>query len=276
VSPKDELERAANQLASMSERIWDELKDTSLKPNLDLRELLFSDPSEAVFRADYLDAKESVREVDLRLFLEEDGRHPGERVNRFLEVTYFEHPHILPYFEAGTLQRDQHTLTYAVTERADGLVARPLNTEELFGFAEHVMAGLEYLHARDLVYCILSPHTVARVGAYWKLSDFSELRVAETDTADEVLSLRERCDTCPPEAAQGAISPAWDVWSFGQTLRKVLTGNKANMPDAFRKLFVACLHINPLFRPTLSQISGLLETARASDRKSDVSSAAKA
>jgi serine/threonine protein kinase len=275
VSPKDEFERAANQLASMSERIWDELKGTSLKPNLDLRELLFSDPKEAVFRADYLDDKESVREVDLRFFLE-DGRHPGERVNRFLEVTYFEHPHILAYFEAGTLQRDQHTLTYAVTERADGLATRPLDTEEVFGFAEHVMAGLEYLHTRDLVYCILSPHTVAQVGGYWKLSDFSELRVAETDTADEVLSLQERCDTSPPEAAEGAISPAWDIWSFGQTLRKVLTANKASIPDAFRKVFVACLHINPSFRPTLSQVSGLLETARSSDRKSDVSSAAEA
>jgi serine/threonine protein kinase len=275
VSPNDELERAANQLASMSERIWDELKDTSLKPSLDLRELLFSDPKEAVFRADYLDAKENVREVDVRLFLE-DGRRPGERVNRFLEVTYFEHPHILRYFEAGALQRDEHTLTYAVTERADGLATRSLDTEEVFGFAEHVMTGLEYLHARDLVYCILSPHTVARVGDYWKLSDFSELRVAETDTAHGVLSLQERCDTCPPETAEGAISPAWDVWSFGQTLRKVLMANKASIPDAFRSVLLACLHVNPSFRPTLSQVSGLLETARSSDPKSDISSAAKA
>jgi serine/threonine protein kinase len=259
----------------MDERIWDELEDTSLKPSLDLRELLFSDPKKAVFRADYLDATENVRDVDVRLFLE-DGRHPGERVKRFLEVTYFEHPHILRYFEAGTLQRDEHTLTCAVTERADGLGTRPLDTEEVFGFAEHVIAGLEYLHTRDLVYCILSPHTVARVGGYWKLSDFSELRVEETDTAGEVLSLQERCDTCPPEAAEGAISPAWDVWSLGQTLQKVRTANKASMPDAFRKVFLACLHINPSFRPTLSQVSDLLETARSSDPKSDISSAAKA
>jgi serine/threonine protein kinase len=259
----------------MSERIWEELKDTSLKPSLDLRELLVSDPNEAVFRADYLDAEENVCEVDVRLF-REDGRHPGERVNRFLEVTYFQHPHILRYFEAGTLQRDEHTLTYAVTERADGLATRSLDTGEVFGFAEHVMAGLDYLHTRDLVYCILSPRTVVRVGGDWKLSDFSELRVAETDTADEVLSLQERCDTCPPEAAKGVISRAWDVWSFGQTLRKVLTANKASMAEAFRNVLLACLHVNPSFRPTLSQVSELLETARSRDRKSDTSSAANA
>jgi eukaryotic-like serine/threonine-protein kinase len=257
----------------MSQRIWEELKDTSLKPSLDLRALLFSDPNRAVFRADYLDATENVREVDVRLFLE-DGSHPRERVNRFLEVTYFEHPHILRYLEAGTLERDEHTVTYAVTERADAVQTRSLNAEEAFGFAKQVTAALEYLHTRSLVYCILSPQTVVPVGSDWKLSDFSQLRVAGSESTDETVALQTTWDTCPPEAAQGAISPAWDVWSIGQTLRKVLTRNQPNVPDAFRAVFLACLNINPSFRPSLGQLSDLLETARPS--KPDISSAAKA
>jgi serine/threonine protein kinase len=257
----------------MSEWVWDELKGSSLKPSLDLRELLFSDPNRAVFRADYLDANENLREVDVRLFLE-DGSHPGERVNRFLEVTYFEHSNILRYFEADTLERHERRVTYAVTERADAVETRSLNAEEAFGFAKHVMAGLEYLHTRSLVYCILSPETVVPVGSDWKLSDFSQLRVAGSESTDETVALQTTWDTCPPEAAEGAISPPWDVWSFGQTLRKVLTGHKANMPDAFRAVLLACLHINPSFRPSLGQLSDLLETARPS--KPDISSAAEA
>jgi serine/threonine protein kinase len=259
----------------MNERIWDELKDTSLKPSLDLKGLLFSDPNRAVFRGDYLDASENVREVDVRLFLEH-GTGAGERVNRFLEAKYFEHAHILRYFEAGTLQRDERTVTYAATERADRLAAGSLGAEDALGFAEHVLAGLEYLHERDLVYCILSPDTVVPVGGDWKLSDFSQLRIADTDTTDEVRSLRETCDTCPPEAAEGVISPPWDVWSFGQTLRKVLTGHRANMAGHFRAVFLACLNINPSSRPSLSQVASLLKPARSSGRKPDISSAAKA
>jgi serine/threonine protein kinase len=259
----------------MSERIWDELKDTSLKSGLDLRGLLFLDPNRAVFRGDYLDSTENVREVDVRFFLE-DGRYAGEKVNRLMEAKYFEDPHILRYFEAGTLLRDGRMISYAVTERADTLAAAALGAEDGLGFAEHVIAGLEYLHARDLVYCILSPDTVVPVGSDWKLSDFSQLRIADIDTTDEVRSLSETCDTCPPEAAEGVISPAWDIWSFGQTLRKVLTGYKANMPDPFRAVFLACLNINPSSRPTLSQLSSLLEAAGSRDRKPDISSAAKA
>jgi serine/threonine protein kinase len=257
----------------MSEGIWDQLNEQSLKPGLELRELLFSDSKQAVFRADYGRRTDTVREVDVRLFLE-DGSYRGERVNRFLEATYFEHPNILRYFEAGTVQRDERTITYAVTERADELGTRSLGAEEALGFAGHVMAGLGYLHERDLVYCILSPGTVVPVGSEWKLSDFSQLRIADTDTSDEVVSIGGTCDTCPPEAAEGMISPAWDVWSLGQTLRKVLTGYKANMPDRFRAVFLACLNINPSSRPSLSQLSSLLGTGRS--RKPDISSAAKA
>jgi hypothetical protein len=46
------------------------------------------------------------------------------------------------------------------------------------------------------------------------------------------------------------------------------------MPDAFRAVLLACLHINPSFRPSLGQLSDLLETARPS--KPDISSAAEA
>jgi serine/threonine protein kinase len=275
MSPNDELEILTSQPENMSQRIWDQLKRDSVELKVELRELLFSDPKHAVFRADYSRATENVREVDVRLFLE-DGRYPGERVNRFFEATYFEHPHILRYFEAGTLLSNEGTVTYAVTERAGTWASRSLGTEKALGFAQHVMSGLEYLHTRNLVYCVLSPHTVVPVDTNWKLSDFRQLRVAGTDTSDEALSLAATLDTCPPEAAEGLISPAWDVWSFGQTLRKVLTGYKAHMPDPFRAVFLACLNVNPSSRPTLNQLSGLLETTRLSSREPGISTAATA
>ncbi|MGI9074714.1 MAG: protein kinase [Bryobacteraceae bacterium] len=259
----------------MHEPIWDQLTGDELQLDVQLRQLLHSNSKRAVFRADYLDATENVCEVLVRFFLE-DITHQGERVSRFLEAKYFEHPHLLRYLETGTLEREQGTLTYAVTELGDVWVSESLAAEEALRFAQHVLSGLEYLHSRNLVYCVLSPDTVVPIGSDWKLSDFSELRVAGTDTGEETLSLRRTWDTCPPEAAQGLISPAWDVWAFGQTLRKVLTDYQAKLPDPFRGVLLACLNINPASRPTLSQLCGLLETTGPGDRETDLSTAASA
>jgi serine/threonine protein kinase len=257
----------------MSEPIWDQLIGDELQPNLQLRKLVYSDPKRAVFRADYLDTTANVREVLLRLFLEDESSQ-GERGSRFLEAKYFEHPRLLRYLETGTLGSEQGTLTYAVTEPGDAWANRSLAPQEALRFAQHVLSGLEYLHNRNLVYCVLSPDTVVPVGTDWKLGDFSQLRVAGTDTSAETLSLRRTWDTCPPETAEGLISPAWDVWAFGQTLRKVLAEYQANVPAPFRGVLLACLNINPSSRPTLSQLAGLLETTRSSDQESGLSTAA--
>jgi serine/threonine protein kinase len=243
----------------MNEPIWDELKAGTLPLNLQLRELLFSDPKQAVFRAHYQDHTESIRDVLVRLFLD-DGRDARERVNRFLEATYFDHPHILRYIKAGTLVRAEGTIIYAVTGSADAWGSRALVAEEALPFAQNVLSGLEYLHARNLVYCVLSPDTVAPVGSDWKLSDFSQLQVAGAGERDEVLSLAATVETSPPEAAEGLISPAWDIWAFGQTLRRVLTGYRPNMPDPLRAVILACLNVNPSSRPTLSQLSTILQS----------------
>jgi serine/threonine protein kinase len=257
----------------MSEPIGERLKRDGLALKLDLGEILFSDAKHGVFRADYPEAGGNMREVQVQLFLE-DGRRPGERLNRFLEAKYLDDPHLLRYIEAGTLVRDEGPLIYVVTEQPDEWASRSLAAEQAVAFADDLIAGLEYLHRRDLVYCVLSPDTVVPVGSSWKLSDFSQLRVAGTEISDEVLGLASALDTCAPEAADGLVSPAWDVWSFGKTLRKVLTGSRADVPDPFRAVCLACLNINPSSRPTLDQIAELLEPARAANREGGISTAA--
>jgi hypothetical protein len=83
-------------------------------------------------------------------------------------------------------------------------------------------------------------------------------------------------DTSPPEAGEGVISPAWDVWSFGQTLWKVLDGHRSNTADPFKPVLLACLNFNPSSRPTLNQLSALVESAESSALTRGISAAAKA
>ena len=259
----------------MNEAIWGKLTGDKLAPNLQLHELVFSDAIRALFRADYLDTAENSREVLVRMFFDK-GCDSRETINRFLEATYLDHPHLLRYITAGALLTDEGRVAYAATERSDLWGSDSLAVDEALEFAQHVISGLEYLHARDLVYCVLSPDTVVPVGTDWKLSDFSHLRVAGTDTSDEALSLATSLATSPPEAAEGLFSPAWDIWTLGQTLRKVLTGYKAHTVDPFRGVILACLHMDPAARPTLSQISTLLQAGPTDQRAHGLQSAARA
>ena len=275
MSPNHEGSIYRRPQESMSEAIWDELEANFLALRLHLGERVFSAPTQAVFQAEYADTAQNVRKVLVRVF-RDDKRSSSERLNRLLEATYFEHSHLVRYIQAGTLQTDEDIITYAITERTDTWVARSLAAEQAVAFAKHVLSGLEYLHAKNLVYCVLCPRTVVPGGSDWKLSDFSQLRVAGVDMTDEVLSLAETLDTSPPEAAEGVISPAWDVWSFGQTLWKVIDGHRSNTADPFKAVLLACLNFNPSLRPTLNQLSALLESAESSALNRGISAAAKA
>jgi serine/threonine protein kinase len=259
----------------MSERIWERLKGKEVAPNVQLGELLFSDSRHAVFRAEYTGRAEEARDVLIQLFLEE-RKDSGERVNRFLEAKFFQNPHLLRYLEAGTFQRNERTVTYAITEGGDVWGSRSLAPQEALSFARDILSGLEYLHEKDLVYCLLSPRSVVAVGSDWKLSDFSELRVSGEDASAETLALASSLDTSPPEAVEGKVTAAWDIWAFGQTVQKVLARKKAELPNPFRAVFLACVNINPSLRPTASQLLRLLEPTRPSGRESEMWSAARA
>jgi serine/threonine protein kinase len=241
----------------MSDLIWNQLEGDYPELNLRLRNVLSSDRAHATFLADYLKSRVDEREALVRLFLE-DGNYPVQRVDRLLEATFFEHPHILRNFEAGTLSRSQFTFTYTVTERGDPPAGRFLDEREAVEFASQIISALRYLHSKNLVYCMLSPETVVKIGADWKLGDFSELRVTGHDDGYGTLSLAARVDTTPPEAVEGVISSAWDIWSFGQTLRRLL---RRELTD-FKSAVLACLNVNPSSRPSLDQLSSLLPSPR--------------
>lgn len=266
----------------MTELIWEQIEGYYPERNLRLRKLLSSDRAHAIFLGGYVNSRENEREVLVRLFLE-DGNYPEQRVNRLLEATFFEHPHIVRSFEAGTFSHGEFTFSYAVTDRGDRPAARSLNEEEALEFASHIMSALRYLHSKNLVYCTLSPETVLKVGTEWKLGDFSELRVTGNEEGYGTLSLAARVDTTPPEAAEGIVSSAWDIWSLGQTLRSLIkkagrysgephtdwqdagTDGRHASPDPLKSVILACLHVRPSSRPTLDQLASLLHSAELAE-----------
>src|SRR5258707_611232 len=93
-------------------------------------------------------------------------------------------------------------------------------------------AALEYLHQYGLVFCGLRTEAIWKNGNDWLLADFRELRVAGEATPRDMQHALARNPEVPPEAFQGIISPAWDVWSLGVLLRTVLTPEPHHVPGS--------------------------------------------
>jgi serine/threonine protein kinase len=273
----------------MTELIWEQVEGDYPERNLRLDKLLSSDRAHAIFLGGYLSSPDNEREALIRLFLEEEN-YQGQRVNRLLEATFFEHPHIVRSFEAGTLAHGEFTFSYVVTERGDRPAYQSLDHDETLQFATQIMSALRYLHSKNLVYCVLSPETVLQTGGAWKLGDFSELRVTGNEDGYGTFSLAARVNTAPPEAAEGIISCAWDIWSLGQTLRSLTkksgephmdhrnmdTNDGHSSPDPIRSFILACLNAQPSSRPSLDQLASILQPAEPAETRAASPSSLKA
>lgn len=195
-------------------------------------------------------------------------------VNRFLEASYFNNIHLARVRSAGVLE--PHGLVYAVTEPVEHTLAhyiskRPLPEDDTKDMTEQIVDGLAYLHSENLTFCNLRPEAVWRSGSTWKLGDFSQLRVIGHGDSRELRSTLARKLDSPPEAYQGEVLPAWDVWSLGALLRRVLTPEdlhvmgsiatprgrqlrNGDLPAPFDGITRDCLEPDPNSRITLDQV----------------------
>lgn len=199
-------------------------------------------------------------------------------VNRFLEASFLSNANLARIMNAGILEAPG--LVYAVCEPIDYTLTqfvsqRPLPVDDALELTEHLIAGLSYLHSENLVFCNLRPESVWRTGSEWKLGDFSELRViGRGDSRDLRTALARRPDL-PPEVYEGVVSPAWDVWSLGLLLRRVLTPEpahvegsvslprgrqlrNADLPPPFDRITRDCLEPDTKARITLDGIPARL------------------
>ncbi|MCX6622493.1 MAG: hypothetical protein NTY38_15790 [Acidobacteria bacterium] len=203
----------------------------------------------------------------------------GEPVlERFLEARFFDHPNLLRCLGAGTAEFGSGKLVYAILERPekrlrDVVKEHPLPPEEARALGSQLAAGLDYLHQRNLVCCNLDPGTAMFAAGQWKIGDYSELREAGIGYAAETRRLVGSSPATPPEAFEGMVLPAWDVWSLAVLLsaslaepRSALTVgmsplsrcNRRKLPEPFQTIVVRCLPANPAGRSTIGHVRELL------------------
>ncbi len=176
---------------------------------------------------EYVDDRR-LRTVAVKLLPAEPG-DAGEAQRRELEVSLnLDHPNLLRCFSAGRCGVEGFDVLYLTMEVAEGsLEARLqeslLSESETRELALSLASALSHLHAKNLVHRDVKPGNVLRVGDAWKLADFGSVRAVEKSTAQASKNIGT-ASYAPPEAYEGSVSSAWDVWSLGCLLQEAATG----------------------------------------------------
>lgn len=207
------------------------------------------------------------------------------------------HRHIIAYLGTEVLPAEDKAfvfLEYAAGGSVRKLVAKygPLRENVVRTYTKQILAGLEYLHAQDVVHRDLKGDNVLLSAAgEVKLSDFgSSVCVAGAHTLKGSDTVRLTSGVAlgstvgsphwiSPEALLGVYSAKSDIWSLGCTIIEMLTGYPpfkecttlaallaalmsqdavpampTGVSNECRTFLTACLQRDPLRRPTATHL----------------------
>ncbi len=248
---------------------WRELEGSALDGRVRLDRLVSPEPS-PVFSAHLLEGHDL--EVVVRFLRERTAEE--QMLARWLEASYLAHPNLVRCFGAGLYESGNSRYVYVITEGSDATLSQmlqqhPLPLEEVRDLGRQLANGLLYLHERNLVCCSLDTSSVVRSGRFWKIGDYSQLRVAGATDPVETRRLLASSPSVPPEAYEGIVSPAWDAWSLATVLTAALDGPKPerrdgrsarrDYPAPVESIVSECLSADPQHRCGVERIAELLK-----------------
>jgi ketosteroid isomerase-like protein len=246
---------------------WQQLEGATLDGRIQLGRLLALDPASSV--AAVFAGAAGTRPVYVRFLTVHAS--DGPVLERHLEAGFLDHPHLLKCHGAGSFELDADNFTYVALDPWEATLYKVLEPQALEPEGARVLGlelldALEFLHSRNLVYCNLQPAAVVRAGARWKLADYSHMQVAGTGYAAETRRLLTIDPGTPPEAFEGIVSPAWDLWSLAVMLTAAISERPSgemsrvpqDLPEPFASLALECFQAPPQERCGLERARELL------------------
>jgi serine/threonine protein kinase len=196
----------------------------------------------------------------------EDPELAQIQIARWSAAAELSHPHLMKVLDAGRCKLGGHPFLFIVTEYAEQNLAqilphRGLTSEEAREMLGPTLEALAFLHGRNLVHGQLKPTNLLVVDDRLKLSCDSIRPSGESPA-----SVAKPSPYDAPEAKNGAIGSAGDIWSLGATLMEALTqippgphdGSEprlpSSLPRAFADLVRRSLSNSPASRPTVSAL----------------------
>jgi TonB family protein len=205
---------------------------------------------------------------------------PAERVLTEVQLSHWRtaaglsHPHLIRLLDAGHCQLGGHPFLFVVMEYAEQTLSqilphRALTPDEVREMLLPTLDALAFLHRRNLVQGQLKPANFLVVNDQLKLASDTVRPAGEPRASITKSSLYD-----PPEAKNGRLSPASDIWGLGITMVEALTqslpwpderSETASLPTTLPPTFVdtvqRCLSHNPASRPTATDLAAQFKRA---------------
>jgi TonB family protein len=200
--------------------------------------------------------------------LPRDPAHPDLQLEHWRRAASLSHPHLIRVLDAGSCQLGGHEFLFVVMDYAEQNLAqilpgRPLSPGEVRELLPATLDALAYLHGKHLVQGGLKPPNFMVVNDQLKLAS-DTIRPA----GERAASTARPSPYDPPEAQNGTISTASDIWGLGITLVEALTqtvpswsrqsAEMVPLPDNLAPEFVEtvrqCLNRSAGRRPTTGDL----------------------
>jgi len=127
---------------------------------------------------------------------------------------------------------------------------------------QEVATALQLLHSQKKVHRDLKPGNVLLAQGRWKLADFGLVRQLGPSSYGQTSNPIGTIAFMPPEAFDGKISTAWDLWSLGIMTAGVLTGklpyDYQDQTRLLKQVMNAAVQIPTLAEPFGSIVRGCL------------------
>jgi TonB family protein len=178
------------------------------------------------------------------------------------------HPHLIRLLDAGHCQLGGQQFLFVVMEYAEQnlsqvLPHRALTPDEVREMLLPTLDALAFLHRKNLVQGQLKPANFLVVNDQLKLASDTIRPAGEPRASIGKSSLYD-----PPEAKDGGISAAGDIWGLGISLVEALTQSlpwpdersetaclPTTLPATFADAVQRCLSHNPASRPTATDLA---------------------
>ncbi|HWR54647.1 MAG TPA: septal ring lytic transglycosylase RlpA family protein [Bryobacteraceae bacterium] len=240
---------------------WEHLVDAVVDGRFRLRTLSYAGKKQAEFTALCAGTEGAGATVTL-LALEPDEIDQVE--SEMARAAELQHPHLLKILGVGRWRSRETELLYLASEAPEETLAEKLRSGPLSEAAaervlSHIAACLEFLHERGFVYRNVTPQTIVRVGPAWKLADYGGM-AREGEPSADLPSFLNGSPYTAPEAYDGQLLRAWDIWSFGTLMTELLTGSTSPflLPVRFEEIRRRCSERDPAARASASEIAAML------------------